>query len=74
MIKKGVAHVYKVVRSEDYEGEHYDLYLTADNEYGTESEALEFESKHDADIMKKFQEDNSPYNNTGDYTFSVESD
>lgn len=66
--------MFRIVRSDDFEGEHYDLYLTKDNEFGGKGEALEFESLHDAELMRQFQEDNSPYNHTGDYTFTVEKD
>lgn len=62
------------VKRHDPEYPKDDLYLTNNNEYGSKSEAMEFDTEHDADLMRDFQEEHSPYRHTGDYTYTTESD
>ena len=60
------------IRRHDEEYPDDDLYLTPDDEYGLRSEAVEFDSRRAADEIRDWMEYNSPYNSTGDYTYTVE--
>lgn len=63
-----------VIKRHDPEYPHRDLYLTIDNEYGLREEAVEFEGLRAAREIRDNQEYCNPYNSTGNYTYTIESD
>ena len=63
-----------VIKRHDAEYPSRDLYLTENNEYGLREEAVEFEGLNAAREIRDNQEYCNPYNSTGDYTYTIESD
>ena len=61
-----------VIRRHDADMPDDDLYLTPIGRWGLEREADQYDSVNEALDECDNQEENSPFKNTGDYTYYVE--